>query len=139
MPQRVQKPCSAIQRSPFIRIPRELNPKISFNWIFIVTVYPGANPAEIEKLAGFLADSTAIPWVRAHSVPEFVQFNHKPHIRAEVDSLMNPSGESLTLDAANHRIVWLQRARAFRGGGFVRDSFPFVDAAELTKAYDVRR
>ncbi len=39
---------------------------------------------EIEKLMGFAADSIAIPWVRVHSLPEFVQFTHKPHIRAEV-------------------------------------------------------
>ena len=39
---------------------------------------------EIEKLMGFAADSIAIPWVRVYSVPEFVQFTHKPHIRAEV-------------------------------------------------------
>jgi hypothetical protein len=39
---------------------------------------------EIQKLVGFAADSTAIPWVRVHSVPSFVQFTHKPHIRAGV-------------------------------------------------------
>jgi hypothetical protein len=40
---------------------------------------------EIEKLMGFAADSIAIPWVRVYSVPEFVQFTHKPHIRAGVE------------------------------------------------------
>jgi hypothetical protein len=39
---------------------------------------------EIGKLMEFWADSTAIPWERVHSVPEFVQFTHKPHIRAGV-------------------------------------------------------
>jgi hypothetical protein len=39
---------------------------------------------EIQKLMGFWADSTAIPWQRVYSVPEFVQFTHKPHIRAGV-------------------------------------------------------
>ncbi|HET9332518.1 MAG TPA: cytochrome c3 family protein [Gemmatimonadota bacterium] len=39
---------------------------------------------EIQKLLGFAADSTAVPWVRVHSVPAFVQFNHKPHVRAGV-------------------------------------------------------
>lgn len=38
----------------------------------------------IELLMGFWADSTAIPWVRVHSVPSFVQFTHKPHVRAGV-------------------------------------------------------
>jgi hypothetical protein len=40
---------------------------------------------QIQLLAGFWTDSLPIPWVRVHSVPEFVQFNHKPHIRAEVE------------------------------------------------------
>lgn len=40
---------------------------------------------EIERLTGFWADSTAVPWVRVHRVPEFVQFAHKPHVRAGVD------------------------------------------------------
>ena len=47
----------------------------------------GTGPAfqsEITKLMGFAADSIAIPWRRVHSVPEFVQFTHKPHIRAGV-------------------------------------------------------
>ncbi|CAN5288791.1 cytochrome c3 family protein [soil metagenome] len=39
---------------------------------------------EIQKLMEFWADSTSIPWVRVHSVPEFVQFTHEPHIRAGV-------------------------------------------------------
>lgn len=39
---------------------------------------------EIQKVMEFWADSTAIPWVRVHSVPEFVQFTHKPHIQAGV-------------------------------------------------------
>lgn len=39
---------------------------------------------EIGTLMGFSADSVAIPWIRVHRVPEFVQFTHKPHIRAKV-------------------------------------------------------
>lgn len=39
---------------------------------------------EIQKLMEFWGDSTAIPWVRVHSVPSFVQFTHEPHIRAGV-------------------------------------------------------
>lgn len=38
----------------------------------------------IDVLMGYDADSIAIPWVRVHSVPTFVQFTHKPHIRAEI-------------------------------------------------------
>ena len=40
---------------------------------------------EIGKLMGFAADSIAIPWARVHSLPDFVQFPHKPHIRAQFD------------------------------------------------------
>lgn len=38
----------------------------------------------IQTLMEYAADSTAIPWVRVHSVPTFVQFTHKPHVRAGV-------------------------------------------------------
>lgn len=33
-----------------MQMPTELNPEISFNWVFITVVYPGASPAEIETL-----------------------------------------------------------------------------------------
>ncbi len=33
-----------------MQMPTELNPEISFNWVFITIVYPGASPAEIESL-----------------------------------------------------------------------------------------
>ncbi len=39
---------------------------------------------EIQKLLEFAADSTPVPWTRVHSVPAFVQFPHKPHVRAGV-------------------------------------------------------
>ena len=39
---------------------------------------------EIQKVMESWGDSTAIPWVRVHTLPEFVQFTHKPHIRAGV-------------------------------------------------------
>ena len=31
-------------------IPRELSPKVGFNWVFIEVLYPGANPEEVETL-----------------------------------------------------------------------------------------
>ncbi|MEE8341294.1 MAG: efflux RND transporter permease subunit [Candidatus Neomarinimicrobiota bacterium] len=34
----------------FMQLPRELNPNIDFNWIFITVVYPGAAPTETENL-----------------------------------------------------------------------------------------
>ncbi len=33
-----------------VTIPRELTPKVGFNWVFIITPYPGANPEEVEQL-----------------------------------------------------------------------------------------
>ena len=33
-----------------LQLPRELNPNIDFNWIFITIVYPGAAPTETENL-----------------------------------------------------------------------------------------
>ncbi len=48
---------------------------------------PGTSDAfrtEIQLLMGFAADSQPIPWNRVYSVPAFVQFTHKPHIRAGV-------------------------------------------------------
>lgn len=39
---------------------------------------------EIQKLMEFWGDSTAVPWQRVYSVPEFVQFTHEPHVRAGV-------------------------------------------------------
>jgi multidrug efflux pump len=34
----------------FMTLPREIQSEINFNWIFIITVYPGASSEEIEKL-----------------------------------------------------------------------------------------
>jgi multidrug efflux pump len=34
----------------FIKLPRELMSEASFNWVFIVTVYPGVSPEEMERL-----------------------------------------------------------------------------------------
>ncbi len=38
----------------FAAMPRELTPRIGFNWAFINTEYPGANPAEVENLVTIL-------------------------------------------------------------------------------------
>lgn len=34
----------------FISLPREEAPEINFNWAFIITLYPGASPEEVEQL-----------------------------------------------------------------------------------------
>jgi tetratricopeptide (TPR) repeat protein len=57
------------------------------------------------------------------------------HIAPDVDSLMNPSGDSLELDAANARIVRLLRERRFGPGGIERNALPFVDPELLIAAY----
>jgi len=31
-------------------LPKELNPNINFNWVFVTVVYPGASPTEVENL-----------------------------------------------------------------------------------------
>ncbi|MEM6793133.1 MAG: efflux RND transporter permease subunit [Acidobacteriota bacterium] len=40
----------AIGAYSLITMPRELNPKVSFNWAFILAPYPGASPEEVERL-----------------------------------------------------------------------------------------
>jgi multidrug efflux pump subunit AcrB len=40
----------AVGTFALISIPRELNPAIGFNWVFIDVLYPGANPEEVESL-----------------------------------------------------------------------------------------
>ncbi len=58
------------------------------------------------------------------------------HIAEPSDSILNPSGDSLVLDAANHRIVSLLRERRFGPGGLEANVFPFVDLADLTDAFE---
>ncbi len=44
----------------------------------------GRNSPEIQKLAQYWADSTPVPWVRIHKVPDYVQFPHMRHVNANV-------------------------------------------------------
>jgi tetratricopeptide (TPR) repeat protein len=57
------------------------------------------------------------------------------HVVEDVDSLMNPAGESMVLDRASYRIVQAMRQRAFRGGGLERDILPWIDLAEAIESY----
>jgi tetratricopeptide (TPR) repeat protein len=57
------------------------------------------------------------------------------HVVQDVDSLMNPTGESLVLDRASYRIVQAIRPRAFRDGGLERDILPWIDLGETIEAY----
>ena len=44
----------------------------------------GAQRPEIQKLQQYWADSTPIPWVRIHKVPDYVQFPHMRHVNGGV-------------------------------------------------------
>jgi hypothetical protein len=57
------------------------------------------------------------------------------HVAGEIDSLMNPDGSALTLDALNLGIVRAVRDRAFAGEGIENDVLPFVDRPRLIEAY----
>ena len=37
-------------------------------------------PAELQKLSGYVERNEPIPWVPVAMVPDFVHFNHRPHI-----------------------------------------------------------
>ena len=43
-----------------------------------------AQKPEIQKLQTFWRDSTPIPWVRIHKVPDYVQFPHMRHVNGGV-------------------------------------------------------
>ena len=57
------------------------------------------------------------------------------HVSGEIDSLMNPDGSELKLDALNLEIVRATRDRAFSHGGAERNLLPFVDRPRLIQAY----
>lgn len=42
-------------------------------------------PAELQKLAGYIERNEPIEWVPVYQVPDFVHFNHRPHIAAGVN------------------------------------------------------
>ena len=39
-------------------------------------------PAELQKLANYVQTGTSIKWVPVAQVPDFVHFNHRPHLAA---------------------------------------------------------
>jgi Tfp pilus assembly protein PilF len=57
------------------------------------------------------------------------------HVAAGVESIMNPSGESLALDPVNQGIVTLVGDRRFATGSMQRDVLRYIDAESLTKIY----
>jgi hypothetical protein len=57
------------------------------------------------------------------------------HVLEGVDSLMNPTGVSLTLDAPNIRIVRSLRDRGFGYGGIEENVLPWIDLGVTVAAY----
>lgn len=57
------------------------------------------------------------------------------HVLGGVDSLMNPTGDSLALDAPNIRIVRSLRGREFRSGGIEANVLPWIDLGVTVAAY----
>ncbi len=39
---------------------------------------------EVQKIQAYWKNRKPIPWIRVHSLPQFVRFNHKRHVRAGV-------------------------------------------------------
>ncbi len=57
------------------------------------------------------------------------------HVLEGVDTLMNPTGESLALDAPNIRIVRSLRGREFGPGGIEHNVLPRIDLSATVAAY----
>jgi hypothetical protein len=69
-------------------------------------------------------------------VHEILHLYGAVHISPEVDSLMNPSGASRRIDAANQRIARAVRDRTFQGIGFEGDVLAHADLDEVVAAYE---
>ncbi len=57
------------------------------------------------------------------------------HVAHDLESLMNPSGGSLSLDPVNQGIVQATRVRRFGSGGPRVNLFPYVDTSKLIDVY----
>ena len=57
------------------------------------------------------------------------------HVADVLDSLMNPSGDTATIDPLNAEIVRLTRNRRFGAGGDARNIDPYVDTRQLVDVY----
>jgi tetratricopeptide (TPR) repeat protein len=58
------------------------------------------------------------------------------HVSPELESLMNPTGESGRLDVANQRIARAVRGRTFQGIGLEGDVLAHADLDEVVAAYE---
>ncbi|MBW2714775.1 MAG: hypothetical protein JRD03_01785 [Deltaproteobacteria bacterium] len=57
------------------------------------------------------------------------------HVLDGIDTLMNPTGGSLALDAPNVRVVRSLRGREFGAGGIELNVLPWIDLGETVAAY----
>jgi tetratricopeptide (TPR) repeat protein len=57
------------------------------------------------------------------------------HVLRGVDTLMNPTGDSLALDAPNIRIIRSLRGREFGPGGIEENVLPWIDLGATVAAY----
>jgi hypothetical protein len=57
------------------------------------------------------------------------------HVLDDVDSLMNPTGDSLALDASSVQIVRSLRGREFGPGGIEENVLPWIDLGATVAAY----
>ncbi|MCB0282969.1 MAG: efflux RND transporter permease subunit, partial [Calditrichaeota bacterium] len=94
----------------FTKMPTELNPEISFNWVFINVVYPGASPEEceafiVDPIETEIKDLDKISQIQSDAGEGFgfvlVKFedmsdsdfrDHYTDLKAEVDKVILPDG-----------------------------------------------
>lgn len=93
-----------------VNLPRELMPKVSFNWAFVFTVYPGVGAEEIEKLLSIPIEDavddiddiktistesnegTSFVWVQFDDINESTFENRVREIESALNKLKLPDG-----------------------------------------------
>jgi tetratricopeptide (TPR) repeat protein len=58
------------------------------------------------------------------------------HVVEEIDSLMNPSGDAMSLDRRSAQILQVMRTRGFETGNFRRDVIQQIDVPKAIEAYE---
>ncbi len=100
----------AVGAYSLITIPRELNPKVGFNWAFITVAYTGATPEEMEELVAIPIEDEiysvedideilsrsraglAFVWVKFEQIPEREFERRVDDVRARISTLDLPDG-----------------------------------------------
>jgi hypothetical protein len=89
-----------------------------------------------EFLGGSLAVRVAPGAVQSRVLAhEILHLYGAIHVLGGVDTLMNPTGDTLALDAPNIRIVRSLRDREFGSGGIERNVLPWIDLGVTVAAY----